>query len=151
MNTPDSNHIQKLIMASIDGESTPQEESELKEILLDHREWAEEYHQLKIMKEMTSQTKLKEPQPELWDSYKRTVFTRIERGIGWILFTIGALVLLFYGAWTAMAEILTDPGLAWWIKAAIVSATAGVIILLVSLVREKLYLDKHERYKDVIR
>ena len=151
MNTPDSDHIRKLMMASIDGESTPEEEIALKEILLNHPDWAEEYHQLKTMKEMTSQTKLKEPQPELWDSYKRTVFTRVERGIGWILFTIGALVLLFYGAWTMLSSIMTNPELAWWIKAAIGSVTAGVIILLVSLVREKLYLDKHERYKDVIR
>jgi hypothetical protein len=50
-----------------------------------------------------------------------------------------------------LSTILTDPELAWWIKGAIVSVTAGAIILLVSLLREKLYLDKHERYKDVIR
>lgn len=151
MNTPDPGQIRRLMMASIDGETTPEEEQALKKILQQHTKWAEEYNQLKIMKEMTSQTKLKEPQPELWDSYKRQVFTRIERGIGWILFTIGALVLLFYGAWTALSEILTDPELAWWLKGAIVSAVAGVIILLVSIIREKLYLDKHERYKDVIR
>ncbi len=151
MNTPDPDRIRKLMMASIDGESSPEEENELKQILLDHPDWAEEYHQLKIMKDMTSQTKLKEPQPELWDNYKRRVFTRIERGIGWILFTLGAVVLLLYGAWTALSGILTDPNLAWWLKAAIISVTVGGIILLVSLLREKLYLDKHERYKDVIR
>lgn len=151
MNTPESDHIRNLMMASIDGESSPQEESELKKILLEQPEWAEEYHQLKTMKEMTSQTKLKEPEPELWDNYKRTVFTRVERGIGWILFTVGALVLLFYAAWMMLSSVLTDPGLAWGLKAAIVSVAAGVIILLVSLLREKLYLDKHERYKDVIR
>lgn len=151
MNTPDDERIKRLMMASIDGESTPEEESELKGILLNNQVWAEEYQQLKTLKEMTSKAKLKEPQPELWDSYKHQVFTRVERGLGWILFTVGAIVLLVYGAWMMFSEILTDPNLAWWLKGAIISAALGLIILLVSLLREKLYLDKHERYKDIIR
>lgn len=151
MNTPEPKKIRELIMASIDGEITVEEERSLREILLNNPNWAEEYRELKKVKEMTSQAKLKEPKPELWDTYKHQTFTRIERGIGWILFTVGALVLLLYGAWQALSQILTDPGLAWWIKAAVVSGTAGLIILIVSFIREKLYLDKHERYKDIVR
>ncbi len=151
MNTHNAERIRQLMMASIDGEIAPDEEKELKKVLLSDAELAEEYQQLKNLKMMTSKAKLKEPNPELWDNYSRRVFTRIERGIGWILFTIGALVLLFYGAWAALSDILTDPEIAWWFKAAVVSAVAGTIILLVSLIRERLYLNKHERYKDVIR
>ena len=51
MNTPDPDVIRKLMMASLDGESTPEEDRQLKKILMDHAEWAEEYNQLKIMKE----------------------------------------------------------------------------------------------------
>lgn len=147
----DSERIQQLMMASIDGESTPEEEAELKQMLIQDLELAEEYQQLKNLKIMTSQTRIKEPAPELWDHYSQTVFTKLERGIGWILFTIGALVLLFYGAWLALSDLLTDPGIAWWLKAAIVALVSGSIILLVSLVRERIYTNKHERYKDVIR
>ncbi len=151
MSIPHSERIKQLMMASIDGESTPEEEAELKQMLIQDLELAEEYQQLKNLKIMTSQTRIKEPAPELWDHYSQTVFTKLERGIGWILFTIGALVLLFYGAWLALSDLLTDPGIAWWLKAAIVALVSGSIILLVSLVRERIYTNKHERYKDVIR
>lgn len=75
---------------------------------------------------MTSQSRLKEPPPELWDSWSRSSFTKVERGIGWILFTAGALVLLLYGAWVVLSDLLTDPGIAWWIRAAVVAVTAGL-------------------------
>jgi len=151
MSTYNSERIRRLMMASIDGECTPEEEAELKQNLIQNRELAEEYQELKNLKNMTSQTRMKEPAPELWDHYSQTLFTKMERGIGWILFTIGALVLLFYGAWHILSDLLTDPGIAWWLKAAIAALVAGSILLLVSLVRERIYLNKHERYKDVIR
>ncbi len=151
MNTLKPERIRQLMMASMDGECTPEEEAELQKILLDEPRWAEEYQQLKDLKIMTSQTRLKHPQPELWDHYRRRIFTKAERTIGWILFTIGALVLLFYVAWTTLHGFVTDPEVAWWLKAAVLSVTAGVIILFVSLLRERIYLNKHERYKDIIR
>lgn len=151
MNTPDNERVRQLIMASIDGEATGEQEQELQQLLRTYPEWAEEYHKLKNTKHMTSQYRLRQPQPELWDSYRRQIFTRIERSIGWILFTVGAVVLLAYGTWTWLSGLLTDPDLAWWVRLAIGSAAAGVIILLVSLVRERLFLHKRERYKDVER
>ena len=151
MSTHNPERIRQMMMASIDGEISSADEAKLKCILLEDPKRAEEYEQLKNLKIMTSQTHLKEPAPELWDNFNSRVFTKIERGIGWILFTIGALVLLFYGAWAALSDLLTDPELAWWLKSAIVAAVAGAIILFVSLIRERIYLNKHERYKDVIR
>ena len=44
-----------------------------------------------------------------------------------------------------------DPEVALWIKAAVISVTAGVIILMVYLIRERICLNKHERYKDIVR
>ena len=151
MNTTDKDKIREWLMASIDGEIEPSEEDQLRKILLSDPKWMQEYQELKSLKKMTSKASMKQPKPELWDTYKHTLFTKMERGIGWILFTLGALILLFYGAWSALSEILTDPELVWWLKAAVISGTAGLIILIVSFVREKLYLDKHERYKDIIR
>ncbi len=151
MNTHDTERIRKLMMASIDGESTAEEEAELQERLLRDSKMAEEYQQLKNLKMMTSQNRIMEPSPELWDSYSRTLFTKLERRIGWILFTLGALVLLFYGSWMALSGLFEDPEIAWWIKTAVAATVAGGIILLVSLIRERIYLHKHERYKDIVR
>lgn len=151
MNTHDTERFRMLMMASIDGESTPDQEAELQQYLLRDRSLAEEYHQLKNLKTMTSQNRIKEPPPELWDTWSRSSFTKVERGIGWILLTIGALVLIMYGVWMALSELLTDPGIAWWIRASVAAVVAGAVILLVSLARERIYLNKHERYKDIVR
>ena len=151
MNTIDISRIRELMMASLDKEISPEEEKILLDYLEQHPEMKREFDQLKTLKKMTSAQKLKEPGPEFWDRYKQSLYTRIERSLGWILLSIGAIVLLFYGVWTALSEMISDPSIAWWVKAAILSAAAGTIILLVSLIREKLFLNKHERYKDIIR
>jgi len=151
MNTIDINRIRELMMASLDDEISPDDEKILSDYLEQNPEMKREYEQLKNLKKMTSEHKLKEPNPEFWDHYKQSIYTRIERSIGWILLSIGAIILIFYGVWNALSEMISDPAIAWWVKAAILSLAAGAIILLVSLVREKIFLNKHERYKDVIR
>jgi len=151
MNTHNSEKTRMLMMASIDGEATAEQEAKLRKLLLEDNALAEEYQQLKQLKTMTSQNKLKEPLPELWDTYNHRLFIKAERGLGWILLTIGAVLLLFFGAWTALSDLFTDPETPLWLKAGIGALVAGTIILLVSLLRERFYLNKHERYKDIVR
>lgn len=91
------------------------------------------------------------PPESVWDKYWLGVYNRIERGIGWILLSIGAIVLLIYGLYSMFESILADTEIAWWLKLAIFSAIAGTAVLLVSVLREKIFLHKTERYKDIRR
>lgn len=151
MNTENKTKLQHLMMASIDGESTVEQEAELREALLNNKDSAVEYHHLKNMKLMTMQSRLKPPPPELWDHYTHQTFTRVERGFAWILITLGAIVLISYTIWMALSEFFGDPSIAWWIKGSTGAVILGVILLMISFIRERLFLHKHERYKDIIR
>ena len=89
------------------------------------------------------------PLPAVWENYWMGVYIRLERGLGWILFSLGAIVLMLFGAWELASEWITDAGIPLWVRLAGISLAAGTIILFISVIREKLFLHKNERYKDI--
>lgn len=153
MSTPDetSEKLQYLMMAALDGGLNTKEQAEFEALLQADERARLEFEILKRNQNIMKNLKLTEPTPEFWDAWNQQLFIRIERGAGWVLFTLGALVVLLYGAWMMLEELLTDPELAWWLKAAVVMLVTGTLILLVSLVRERWFLHKQERYKNIIR
>ncbi len=90
--------------------------------------------------------KYKEPPDEVWERYWSKVYNRLERGLGWILTSIGAISLLFYGGFKAIESLIKDPTLAVFLKVAILVLLAGVVILLVSVVRERIFVYKKDKY-----
>ncbi|NIM52936.1 MAG: hypothetical protein GTO22_27480 [Gemmatimonadales bacterium] len=94
---------------------------------------------------------LRKPPDEIWDSYWGGVYRRLERGIGWILISLGTIVLLSYGVWKGVEDLLADTTLPTVVKVAVVALIVGLIALLVSVIREKLFVRKSDPYKDVIR
>lgn len=92
---------------------------------------------------------LKKPQKEMWEVYWNTVYNRLERGIGWILLSIGGMILLFFGGYKAVEGIIQDSSTPLLLKVGILTAIGGVVVLLVSLLREQLFVHKRERYKEV--
>ncbi len=80
-----------------------------------------------------------------------TVYRRLERSIGWILASVGAIVVVSYGVWTAISEMIADATVPWYIKAGVLALVVGAVILFVSVVREKLFVRKTDPYKDVVR
>ena len=95
--------------------------------------------------------KLQQPPDEVWKDYWGSVYVRLERGVGWILLSVGAIVLISYGAWMGAQEIIADTEMPLYLKLAILATTVGIVVLLVSVIREKLFVGRRERYKDVER
>lgn len=149
MKPHDPDYIRNLMMASIDGEASAAEERTLQGALANDPSLAKEYQELKSQKNMMANLKTKPPHPRIWDTYWGEIYNRIERALGWVLLSVGLIVLLIYGVWQLLSDFFLDPEYAWWLKAAVMSVTAGSIILLVSVIREKLFLHKNERYKDI--
>ncbi len=141
----------QLIMAAVDGEIGDSERTELEGYLHKYPDLHEEFQKCKHMQEITMNMKYTSPPESVWDKYWLGVYNRIERGIGWILLSIGAIMLLIYGLYSMFESILADAEIAWWLKLAIFSAIAGTVVLLVSVLREKIFLHKTERYKDIRR
>jgi hypothetical protein len=140
-----------LIMASIDGELSGGERGELERLLDEHPALRVEWARFQRVKEVTEAMALRPAPEEVWSDYWASVYSRLERGIGWILFSLGAIVLLSYGAWTGVRELIADATMPWFMKVSLLALTVGTVVLLVSVVREKAFVGRRQRYKDVER
>ena len=94
---------------------------------------------------------LTEPQDELWQQYWKNIYNRFERTLGWILLSVAAIILLIYGGFKLIEEIIQDPTVDVVLKVGLVALIGGLAILFVSVLRERLYLRKKDPYKDIRR
>jgi len=139
-----------LMMKALDGELAGSERSEFDTFLGNpdcEREWKEFAH----IKEATMSLQLKSPAPEIWDRYWDGVYNRLERGIAWMLVTLGAVILLGWGAMEAAAALWRDADLPLYVKIGIVALCVGLLLLLFSVIRERFFTMKTDKYKGVIR
>jgi predicted anti-sigma-YlaC factor YlaD len=145
----DHEKLKELVSSYLDGE-LGQEEREIVERHLEEcsecRQACQEMGELgEVMGKMT----FREPPKEVWKVYTESVYNRLERGIGWILVSIGAMIILFFAGYQALKGIVLDPGLPLVVKGGILCGLGGVVVLLVSLIRERLFVNKRERYKEI--
>ena len=147
----DRDRARHLMMAELDGELSGAERQELERLLAGDPELRAEQDRLRRVKEVTNNMKLKNPPEEVWSNYWVSVYNRVERGIGWVLFSLGVVALLIYGSWQAVNEMLDDPTIPGLVKVAVFALVAGGLVLLFSVVREKLFVRKRDPYKEVER
>ena len=103
------------------------------------------------MESLLTGLRLQDPPDEIWHEYWSGIYNNLERKLAWVVFSLGACVVLFFGFLGLVREILMDPGLSIAIKGGLVCFGAGLVILLVSVIREQLYHRKRERYREVRR
>ena len=139
-----------LMMAALDGELPDADRGELDELLAD-AELSAEWERLSRVKEVTETMSYREPPEEVWENYWTSVYHRVERGIGWVLVSLGSLILFGWWAWGWVHEVLADTGLPGFVKLAIFAVAMGGAILFVSVVREKFFVRRKDRYGEVVR
>jgi len=137
------------ISAYFDGELTPTQKKELEQHLQTCPECRQEFEEMDSFESLMAKVSLPQPSEEVWTMFWTSVYNRLERRIGWILLSLGSIILLFFGAYHLVEELIKDPNLPLLMKIGILSFLGGVVILLVSFLRERLFLRKRERYKEV--
>lgn len=142
---------QRLLMGGLDGELSAEQREELDRLLDADPSLRAEWKRLTKVKEVTETMTLRRPPDEIWEDYWTSVYNRVERGVGWILVSLGAIVLLSYALWHAAQEFLADASLPGFVKIAVLLTVVGVAALVVSVVREKLSLGRKDPYKDIQR
>jgi len=145
------NRFRMLMMAMLDGEISNGDKREFQQYLSTYPECQKEWNEYQKLKEITMQVKFKEPPEEIWDRYWLSVYNRIERGIGWIFVSIGAMIVLFYGGFKAVESLIVDPTIVLALKIGIIALLIGTVIVLVSVIREKFFTRKYDKYKEILR
>lgn len=112
-------------------------------------ECKKEFEEMGKFEEVMRKMELKKPPKEAWQLYWTSIYNRLERRAGWILFSIGAIILIFFGGYKMVEGIIQDPSTPLLLKVGILTVLGGIVVLLVSLIREQFYVRKRERYKEV--
>ena len=141
----------ELMMGYLDDELDAQQKQAFEEHISACRNCKEELEEFRHLKRITDEVTLAEPEERVWEQYWGNVYNRIERGVGWIIFSIASIILIIYGGFKAIEAILMDPAVEIILKVGLLALIAGLAILLVSIMRERLYFRKKDRYKDVRR
>lgn len=139
----------ELMMRALDGEISEAQYAELEELVASDESLRLEWERLTIVKQTASRLELQQPPDELWEGYMDNVYRRVERGIGWIMLSVGAIVLLSYGLWQGIRELVGDLTVPWFIKGGVLALLIGIAILVVSVIREKYFVFKDDPYREV--
>ena len=145
----DHQKIKELISFYHDGELDSNDKQTVEDHLKECAECRKEFEQMGKFEEVMEKMQFKKPQKEVWEVYWGAVYNRLERRIGWILLSIGGMILLFFGGYKAVEGIIQDSSISLLLKIGILTVLGGVVVLLVSLLREQIFVHKRERYKEV--
>jgi len=140
-----------LMMAYLDDELDDEQKRAFEAHLSSCGDCAKDMEEFKKLKQMTDGVALAEPEDRVWEEYWNRTYNRIERGAGWILFSVAAIALLLYGGFEVVETIIQDRTVGVLAKVGLLALIGGLAILFVSVLRERVYFWSRDRYKDVRR
>lgn len=147
--TLDHKAVLDLMPSYLEGELSGDKRAAVEAHLAECPDCRKEYEDMNKFENMMSRVALQSPPEEAWRGFRTSVYNRMERRIGLILLSLGAALLLFFGAVKAVESLLRDPAISPLVKAGILLVLAGLAVLTVSLVRERYYVNKRERYREI--
>ena len=78
-------------------------------------------------------------------------YNRLERGLAWLAVFMGALFLIGFASVEFVNQLYADNTTPAIIKVGTVSLVFGLLVLLFSVIREKLFTYKNDKYKEIQR
>lgn len=140
-----------LISGYLDGELNEEQISMLKEHLVICAECRRELERGRMTKKVLDMAAIHTPEDDFWDGYWAGIYNRLERNMGWVFFIAGGIILLCGGLINFFQTVILAEDTPWWISTGGMCAIVGITVLIVSLIRERIRVNRHERYKDVRR
>jgi predicted anti-sigma-YlaC factor YlaD len=139
-----------LLMGYLDAELTEIEVLRMEQHLEQCPECRRELGEFRKLKEVTQNMRVVTPDARSWEEYWSHVYNRLERRIGWILMSLGAILVASYGVYSLVARFLLRSDIPLVVRLGIVALVAGFCTLLISVLRERIFMarmDKYERIK----
>jgi predicted anti-sigma-YlaC factor YlaD len=140
-----------LMMGYLDEELSAEQIRRFEEHLTTCKQCSSQLQEFRQLKAITDQMTLIEPEDRLWQQYWDGIYNRVERGIGWTIFSVAAILLTIYGGFKAIEALITDPTVGLLLKIAMLTLLVGLAILFVSVLRERIFFWSKDRYRNVRR
>jgi predicted anti-sigma-YlaC factor YlaD len=135
-----------LLMGYVDGELTEVEVQRVEQHLQGCISCRSELEEFRKLKEVTQNMRVASPDEKYWEQYWSSIYNRLERRIGWILVSAGTILLAGY----AIYEVVWFWDIPLVVRIGLMALVIGFFTLLVSVLRERIFLrraDKYERIK----
>lgn len=147
----DREELKILLAGYQDGELDPEQKKQVEEYLSQSPELRAELEKLNKVKEVTEKVQYKDLPLEVWDTYWQNLYRRLERGLGWICTSVGAVLILITGLYYLVKDYFLDATLPLIPKIGVGALIVGGSFLFVSVARERLFAYNRDRYKEVQR
>lgn len=140
-----------LLSAYVDGELAEDDVRRIEIHLAENPETQAVVDRLRRLNSLTGAMKMKEAPMEAWEGFWDSIYNRSERSLGWILLILGMALIGGYAIWELFSVLWAADNLPLYVRGGIFILMAGVVVMLVSVVRERIHKRSRTRYKDVIR
>jgi hypothetical protein len=130
------------VMRYIDNEMTAEEREAFSAHLETCAVCRDLLNDMSSLKEVTDSMKIAELPETVWEKYWEGVYNQLERSIAWFFFILGSLMLTGYGIY----EVIIDPSLRNFAGLGMLFMVIGFAVLMLSVIREKLAVNKVDRY-----
>ena len=140
-------NTKNLICKVIDGTATFEEEKMMNELKEKNIEVQAEFNTQKNIADSFRYVGLPELDDTLRQQFISGIYNKIERKTGWIISSIGIVFVIGYGVY----EFITQPDINSVYRLGISAIIVGFGLLFSSVLRGRLKLKKHDKYKEVIR
>lgn len=139
------------LSALLDGELPPEEEKNILRHVKVCKKCSTEYRDLKNLEYIMKKVQLPDLPDAVWDEHWSQVYNRLERSVGYVLLSLGFIILLGYLIFWTVNCWFCDATIPIIIRVGVGLGSLGIVILIVSTVREKILMRRFDQYKELQR
>lgn len=142
MMTESCEEIRELMSGYLDNELDADQTARLETHLAQCPSCRDELEDMTLVVTAASTLTVDQPPEDVWDDFLGNVYARMERRLGWTLFWLGCAALGCFGLYEFFI-VSTSSSVA---KLATGSTIGGIVVLFVSVLRQRLAIRKSDRY-----
>jgi anti-sigma factor (TIGR02949 family) len=141
----DCQQIADMLSGYLDGELTQGDRQRVELHLESCADCRKSYEDMAALRQAVGRLSFGEMSPQQWRKMMNDVTVRSSRGLGWLLYVAGLVILVGFGAY----EFVNDDTVPAIVKTGMVGVVIGLVLLFISVARQRLITRKTDRYKDV--
>lgn len=137
--------FEEFLSGYLDGEMTQQNRQRVELHLDECPKCRKTFEEMSELQKSVGQLSFGEMSPQERSEIMNDVSIRTSRGLGWALYIAGIVIVLGYGAY----EFAVDDEIPALIKTGIAGILVGLVLLFVSVLRQRMIASKTDKYTDV--